>query len=350
MKTKQFIYFFCFISLFISACKKPKETEKIIPMVFTVQPVEITNVKAKLRANYKCGTEKISYYGFLYKKKSDDAWTQVSATQHTLKSFECNISTLENDKDFVYKAVIEEASGKKYYGEEMGFRTMSTLTDIDGNLYLTMRYGEMFNTTIWMTENLRVTRFADGTPIEGRNKGENTESDVPIYYYSHLHTNSQEKRDPNYGFLYNWAAATGAEDCQSSPKYSPPLYYVQGACPDGWHLPTGGDWGKLFDLYKWNAAYYKTDNWIDLPYTNNNYSQFSLEPAGFYNYDKMSNFNGVGHSAYLWTSAEVAEFVASCIVVIPKIPEIPKTIFMEPCNKWEGLSVRCVKDIVELNP
>jgi len=89
----------------------------------------------------------------------------------------------------------------------------------------------------------------------------------------------------------------------------------------------------------------KTESWSDTPYTFNNYSQVSLEPTGFYNYDNLSNLSCVGHSAYFWTNAKAGDLTAHSIIVLPN----DNTLHNEKRNKWEGFSVRCVKDIIDLS-
>ena len=39
---------------------------------------------------------------------------------------------------------------------------MLTVTDIDGNIYDTVKIGDLY----WTTSNLKTTRFKDGTPIK----------------------------------------------------------------------------------------------------------------------------------------------------------------------------------------
>ena len=86
------------------------------------------------------------------------------------------------------------------------------VTDYDGNVYDGVQIGEL----IWMKQNLRVTHYADGTPIpngmemvpENANWAwyENHElvhnSDSTAYYYANPDADTSE-----YGLLYNWTAA-----------------------------------------------------------------------------------------------------------------------------------------------
>lgn len=106
-----------------------------------------------------------------------------------------------------------------------------TVTDYDGNTYRTVKIGEQW----WMTENLRVTHYADGTPIP------HVESDS-VWKKMNISDKAYciypDKKD--YGAYYTWAAAmNGAESSNTNPSG------VQGVCPEGWHLPSLEEWNEL---------------------------------------------------------------------------------------------------------
>lgn len=97
-----------------------------------------------------------------------------------------------------------------------------TVTDVDGNVYKTISIGG----NIWMAENLRTTKFRDGTAIP-------------------LVTGEAE-----------WAALTGAAYCWPENNASNKgtlgglyngyaVFETRGLCPAGWHIPTDGDWIDL---------------------------------------------------------------------------------------------------------
>ena len=118
------------------------------------------------------------------------------------------------------------------------------VTDYDGNVYDGVQIGEL----IWMKQNLRVTHYADGTPIpngmemvpENANWAwyENHElvhnSDSTAYYYANPDADTSE-----YGLLYNWTAAVrGLRRIAYNED-------IQGACPDGWHVPSDEEWTAM---------------------------------------------------------------------------------------------------------
>ena len=106
----------------------------------------------------------------------------------------------------------------------------SQVTDHDGNAYNTVQIGEQ----CWMKENLRVTCYSDGTPIE---LSFFTNFDTPYRYLPH----NNESLVPQNGYLYNWIAVV--RDRLSSSSANPSK--VQGICPNGWHVPSDAEWTQL---------------------------------------------------------------------------------------------------------
>ena len=100
-----------------------------------------------------------------------------------------------------------------------------TVKDIDGNKYTSVIMGEQE----WLRENLRTTRYNDGTPIPnvtGLEEWANTESPAYVWY-----DNDISNKNP-YGALYNWQAVGSRTDL----------------CPAGWRVATDDDW-KTFEAF-----------------------------------------------------------------------------------------------------
>jgi len=100
-----------------------------------------------------------------------------------------------------------------------------TVTDTDGNVYQTVRIGNQ----IWTVENLRVTRYNDGTAIPLDTSTAiwdsiwNNGLTIPAYcYYNNLTNTDSIKK---WGVLYNWYAVNTGK-----------------LAPKGWHVPTDSEW------------------------------------------------------------------------------------------------------------
>ncbi|HOF46486.1 MAG TPA: FISUMP domain-containing protein, partial [Bacteroidales bacterium] len=149
-----------------------------------------------------------------------------------LGTFISTINGLTPSTTYYIRAYATNSVGTAY-GNAISFTTAAPpcnpVTDIDGNTYLVVRLGSQ----CWMRENLRVTRFADGTNITLSA----TTSTTTAY---RMNPNNNASNVTTYGYLYNWAAAmNGASSSNSNPSG------VQGVCPDGWHLPSEAEWTQL---------------------------------------------------------------------------------------------------------
>lgn len=97
---------------------------------------------------------------------------------------------------------------------------IDSITDIDGNVYKTVKIGKQY----WMSENLRVKKFNNGKKIDAPSI-ENIDDSIPfcvtdstLYYL--------------YGTYYNWAVILDNNN----------------VCPTGWHIPEIHEWQELINV------------------------------------------------------------------------------------------------------
>jgi uncharacterized protein (TIGR02145 family) len=111
-----------------------------------------------------------------------------------------------------------------------------TVKDIDGNTYNTVQIG----TQCWTKENLRVTKYKDGSVIpldesggsEGNGSDQTWSSRTTGTRTVNKSTASNVEIFTTYGYLYNWYAVADKK----------------GLCPSGWHAPSDSEWKKLIDF------------------------------------------------------------------------------------------------------
>ena len=220
------------------------------------------------------------------------------------------------------------------YGEQKSFSTWlcgtSTLTDIDNNVYNTILIG----TQCWMKENLKTTRFTNGTAIS---QGSGTSTmEVAYWYYP---ANNSLNMD-TYGLLYNWNAV------------------MQGICPIGWHVPSDEEW-KQMEIsvgMSWsdaNNSGYRGDiaarlsgdiGWLSSGAANTpgnlsaayrNSSGFSALPAG-----ARTDPNYFGYEASFWSSTANDSNYAWHRILFFNLAGVQRLA----SAKSRGYSVRCIKD------
>jgi len=170
-----------------------------------------------------------------------------------------------------------------------------TLTDArDGNVYKTVKIGEQ----TWMAENLN---YADSVATES------------LLERSWCYDDESENCD-KYGRLYTWAAAIDSVklatdkkkplDCGYGKACSLPST-VQGICPEGWHLPSEGEWYTLIDLVggedRAGMVLKSKSGWTENGDGSDAYG-FSALPAGGY-----GGYFEEGSETYFWSSTPYHE-------------------------------------------
>ena len=288
---------------------------------------------------------------------------------HGMGAFSSQLTRLSSNFTYYVRAYVKNDQGIAY-GEDRTFTIpvnpdgdvwscpdAPLLTDIDGNVYNTVQIGQQ----CWMRENLRTTRYADGTLIP---QGEDFSTTVG-YRYRPMNDSSLVS---NYGLLYNWVAVIrGMSGSTATP------IGVQGICPDGWHVPNSAECMQLFQVVE-SQGQNLCDGLIDqiakslaatvgwdwsgfsdtcvvgnANMSGNNSTGFSAIPAGFYTGDNTGpNYGGLGYVSFYWTStgSYTSNFGGSNYIHYWRIhandAAINYSAFYDEYG--DAQSVRCVKD------
>ena len=205
-----------------------------------------------------------------------------------------------------------------------------TVTDIDNNVYKTVKIGNQW----WMAENLNVKNYSDGYAIP---KGDQSNWNTDV---NGLYSNISEI-NPTPGLLYNW------HTINNSHKIA----------PAGWHIPTDDEWKELekylgmsqsnVDKTSWRGTnegdklkMEARKGWTDFENVwGNNESGFSAVAGGcrLFNWTLGSTNNWTG---FWWTATDHPDNKAWYRYLDYK----KSNIFRYYDYKNYGFSIRCVKD------
>jgi len=203
----------------------------------------------------------------------------------------------------------------------LGLTTLQAqmVKDIDGNIYRTVTIG----TQTWMAENLKTTKFNDGSaiPLVTDNTSWYNISKPGYCWYN----NDEANYKVTYGALYNWHTINTGKLCLT-----------------GWHVPNDSEWHTLASYLggdkiaggKLKEA--DSEHWSAIDVGATNKSGFTALPGG-YRGPKGEPFNGIGDYGYWW-SIDTDSIGARNW----GINYSDSSVEMSRCSKTLGISVRCV--------
>ncbi len=214
-------------------------SSEVLPTVTTSPVTSVTDVTATGGGEVtENGGGTVSAKGVCWSTESEPTLSDDFTSDGTGTGvFTSNLSGLTKSTTYYVRAYATNLAGTAY-GEEVTFRTYEgTVSDYNGNNYWTVKIGDQ----VWMAQNLKTTRYADGSDIPLVEGGTAWDALVAPDKGYCWYENMTSHRD-TYGGLYNWAAAmNGAAGSDANPSG------IQGACPDGWHLPSDAEWTVLSD-------------------------------------------------------------------------------------------------------
>lgn len=199
-------------------------------------------------------------------------------------TFTSSITGLTANTTYYVRAYATNVYGTAY-GTEMILKTStSTVTDIDGNIYHTVTIG----TQVWMVENLKTTRYNDGTVIPlvtDTTTWKNLTTPGYCWFNNDLTTYKN-----TYGAMYNWFAVNTGK-----------------LAPTGWHIPTDAEWTTLtaylggVSVAGGKLKEAGTSHWSSPNTGATNESGFTGLPGGWRNLSPTLYYS-IGYDATWWSS------------------------------------------------
>ena len=302
-----------------------KEQTGVLPALPTVIMTEIsrlTKTSAKLGGNVlNEGGTPVTQKGICWGTNATPTIDDNKTIDGTGSGvYTSTINGLTNGTTYYIRAYAINSGGVIYSGVKSFVHVV--VSDADGISYDVIPIG----TQLWMSENLKTTKYNDGTPIPLVT--DNTEwknLTTPGYCW---YENDPTTYGDTYGALYNWYTVNTGK-----------------LCPTGWHVPSNAEWTVLTEyLGGANEAGGKlkeagTTHW-DTPNTGaTNETGFTALPAGGRS-SEAGLFNELAYYGNLWSTSEVNSTDSKVIIFSYQTT----TWGLHQANKKKAASVRCLKD------
>lgn len=298
------------------------------PKVETGEITEITITSAKAEGNIVDHGNGIDH---------GHCWSITSTP--TISDFKTSLGIITNLGS--YETVLQNLQpGTKYYlrayatndlvttyGNEISFTTFKTdaITDADGNYYNIVT----IDNQIWLEQNLKTTKYNDGTDIPLVIDNTTWASlTTPAYSW---YDNDEVIYKKEYGALYN-------------------LYTIKTGklCPNGWHVPSDSEWTTLTTYLGGESVAggrlkeAGTTHWPSPNVGATNQVGFTALPGGCRDFDQnlIYRFSKIGFNGFWWSSTETSISSAWIRDMNYNMASIER-------YDWYanfGLSVRCIKD------
>ncbi len=295
-----------------------------------------------------------------------DGGAEIASTKTNVEG---QFSLLHDNIDGSLSIVIEESQSheEKVIGSVPGtgsadLETISLdwlpgeVEDIDGNVYRTLQVGDQ----IWMAENLRTTRYANGDEIPNVQGNADWGNLSTGAFAVHGNDDLESAKVLDRRLLYNWFAAADE----------------RGLCPTDWQVPSDDDIKELEEALGMSSAdldelggawrgedaevsnamrstggggdfFWREDNTEEPAATNS--SGFSMRgtsvrfPGGAFGQGD-GDFSGLGEVGMIWSSTENPENANQAIRRI--IRSNQAGVRRNTVGKTAGLAVRCFKEDV----
>ena len=314
MKNRIWIFLFVLIGLAFLAnnsCKKDKKSiPKSIPVLEKVYFYGTKENSALIGVLINSdGGSTVTSKGVCWSLHSDPTIADNKTNEgEGTTSFMSDITGLTSNTIYFFRAYASNSIGTAYGDEIMATTLPSSgtiiITDIDGNKYRNVTIGAQ----VWMAENLKTSRFANGDTIGTTNPAtlDVGSENIPEYQWAY---GGDENNVATYGRLYT-------------------LYVVNDSrkvCPTGWHVPSDSEWDDL--IKNLGGPDIAGDNIKKTGETG-----FNALKGGFRYND--GSFHDIGYIGAFRSSSAWFRFIEDSSSKVNK----------STMDKQSGISVRCLRD------
>ena len=249
----------------------------------------------------------------------------VGGLTNAVKSTANNYFEVTPDSTYVVNTMVS-------YSDMMVMGTVTTnvgvpeppLADIDSIIYNTVRIGNQ----VWMAENLRTSKYSDGTPIDS------------MHFYSSSYPDSTVV----FGNYYSDSVLA--------------IYSGKNVCPLGWHVPNIDEWQTLLTevggidwslnptlafkkiVEPYDSLISGIYNWIPNQYViyTTNETGFSARGAGY------TSWGATNWSFPILTGENAYFLIDSVTTQMVNIDGYSGGVTIEEFSSGMAISIRCVKD------
>ena len=336
-----------------------KTSSDLLPTVTTASITNITQTSATGGGNVSSsGASTVTARGVCWSTlQNPTITTNLGKTVNGsgTGAFTSNLTGLTANTTYYVRAYATNSYGTAY-GDQVQFITSSsglgqpcpglaTVQDRDGNVYNTVQIGNQ----CWMKENLKTTKYRNGTAIAYPGSDDTGWSNNTAGAYAWYNNDISYKN--TYGALYNWYAVKNSN----------------GLCPVGWHVPSDSEWTQLVNYVV--SQGYPNSNIVNGAGNSLKSCRQVSSPLGgicntsahprwnfhntHYGFDKFGFsalpgghrfasgiFYGLGIDAYWWSATEYLTGAFSRYLFNDS-GNVSNSYFS---NKKAGYSVRCVLD------
>jgi uncharacterized protein (TIGR02145 family) len=295
----------------------------VIPILTTNAIVAISDTVIKSGGNISSdGGSPVTARGVCWSTSKNPTTANSCTKDGTGTGAFISIATkLSHDSTYYLRSYATNSAGTAY-GNESSFSAARLLVaDRDGNFYHFITIGSQ----VWMTENLKTTRYRDSTaiPFVEDMTTWGTQLSAAYCWYNYDEFANKNK----YGALYNWTAVNTGK-----------------LCPTGWHVPSDAEWTLLTaslngeslagGLLKESG----TLHWKSPNAGANNDTGFTALPGG--DRTNSGEFENLTTYGNWWSSTIVNTSVANYRYMYYGNGTVTKSFV----SQKYGLSVRCLKN------